>query len=132
MEDPTTTYLCILGTVGRAFTGTALDLSAETAAEREQFTLANMDARTVDAIRQQCDVFVEQNADILEELNVPDDMIGHDFYLTRNGHGVGFWDRGYGELGNMLTDAAQEFGSFDLYLGDDGTVYGSPHHTTPQ
>ncbi len=24
------------------------------------------------------------------------EMAGHDFWLTRNGHGAGFWDRGLG------------------------------------
>lgn len=48
---------------------------------------------------------------------------GHDFGLTRNGHGVGFWDRGLGELGKRLTDASKAFGTVDLYLGDDEKVY---------
>lgn len=49
---------------------------------------------------------------------------GHDFWLTRNGHGVGFWDRGLGELGERLSRACYPFGSFDLYIGDDGRVHG--------
>ena len=50
-------------------------------------------------------------------------MLGHDFWLTRNGHGAGFWDRGLGELGQKLTDACKTFGSMDLYVGDDGKIY---------
>lgn len=50
---------------------------------------------------------------------------GHDFWLTRNHHGAGFWDRGLGEIGRKLTDAANAWGSFDLYVGDDGLIYGS-------
>lgn len=46
----------------------------------------------------------------------------HDFWLTRNGHGVGFWDRGLGDLGGALTDAAKGFGECALYVGDDGQV----------
>ena len=41
---------------------------------------------------------------------------GHDFWLTRNGHGAGFWDRGLGELGQRLTDASKVYGGIDLYL----------------
>jgi hypothetical protein len=48
---------------------------------------------------------------------------GHDFWLTRNGHGAGFWDRGLGELGEKLTKAAKTFGGCDLIVGDDGLVY---------
>ena len=52
-----------------------------------------------------------------------DEQIAHDFWLTRNGHGVGFWDRGLGKLGDLLTDAAKTYGSADLYIGDDGLIY---------
>lgn len=52
---------------------------------------------------------------------------GHDFWLTRNGHGAGFWDRYYDEpgntLGNTLSDCAKGFGDCDLYIGDDGQIY---------
>ncbi len=48
---------------------------------------------------------------------------GHDFWLTRNRHGAGFWDRGLGERGQRLTDAAHVYGVSDLYIGGDGRVY---------
>lgn len=51
------------------------------------------------------------------------EMMGHDFWLTRNGHGAGFWDRGIGELGDALTAAAKTYGTADLYVGDDGLIH---------
>lgn len=48
---------------------------------------------------------------------------GHDFWLTRNGHGAGFWDRGLGDLGDRLTTLAQTYGEADPYVGDDGKIY---------
>lgn len=57
------------------------------------------------------------------ECLISDDQFGHDFWLTRNGHGAGFWDRGLGKLGNDLSTAAETFGSSDLYVGDDARVY---------
>ncbi|MCP4963363.1 MAG: hypothetical protein GY925_29360, partial [Actinomycetia bacterium] len=36
---------------------------------------------------------------------------GGDFYLTRNGHGAGFWDRRYGNVGTHLSKAAKIYGS---------------------
>lgn len=48
---------------------------------------------------------------------------GHDFWLTRNGHGAGFWDRGLGEVGETRTKAAHAYGGFNLYIGDDGKIY---------
>lgn len=49
---------------------------------------------------------------------------GADFWLTRNGHGAGFWDRGLGAVGDRLSKACKPYGSVDLYVGDDGKVYG--------
>jgi hypothetical protein len=39
------------------------------------------------------------------------ETFGHDLLLTRNGHGAGFWDRGLGELGDRLSEAARVYGS---------------------
>ena len=35
---------------------------------------------------------------------------GPDFWLTREGHGTGFWDRGAGDAGDLLSRAAKAFG----------------------
>ena len=43
---------------------------------------------------------------------------GHDFALTRNGHGAGFWDRGAGEAGKVLTESAEAFGEFYIEITD--------------
>lgn len=60
----------------------------------------------------------------------------HDFWYTRNGHGVGFWDRDEltriagtdgevldSDLGDRLSVLARQFRSVDLYQGDDGLLY---------
>ena len=50
---------------------------------------------------------------------------GHDFVLTANGHGCGFWDRGLGEIGDRLTEATRgysidaEFALWGDYADDD-------------
>ena len=48
---------------------------------------------------------------------------GHDFWLTRNRHGAGFWD-GDWEDGEELTKDAHAYGPHELWLGDDERVYG--------
>ncbi|QNP78372.1 hypothetical protein [Agrobacterium tumefaciens] len=51
-------------------------------------------------------------------------MAGHDFWLTRCGHGAGFWDGDWPEpAASVLTTASEEFGNVDLYVGDDGQIY---------
>lgn len=51
---------------------------------------------------------------------------GHDFYLTRVGHGTGFWDRGLGDLGDRLAAACKPFedvsGGLSLIDCGDGTA----------
>lgn len=65
--------------------------------------------------------FVESNWDDVKALDPA--QVGHDFCLTRNGHGAGFWDRGLGELGTRLTDACRPWGEQTGYIGDDGLLY---------
>ena len=43
---------------------------------------------------------------------------GHDFALTRNGHGAGFWDHGAGGAGDALTESAESFGEFNIEITD--------------
>ena len=60
--------------------------------------------------------------DILPNL----ELAGHDFWLTREGHGAGFWDGDWTDaVGKRLTAASKAYGSFNLYVGDDGKVHGS-------
>jgi len=87
----------------------------------------DMSPEAVAQVKEDCDQFQEENAELLdqvsEEFGVGDDQHGHDFWLTRAGHGAGFWDRGYGDLGERLSDAARKFGHIDPYIGDDKKVY---------
>lgn len=54
----------------------------------------------------------------------PQCSAGHDFWFTRNGHGVGFWDRGFGrKLGDELTDACKACKEVTIELGDDGELH---------
>jgi hypothetical protein len=54
----------------------------------------------------------------------PAQQAGHDFWLTRNGHGAGFWDGGWTEeIGDTLTTRAKVYGASEWYFGDDGRIY---------
>ena len=50
-------------------------------------------------------------------------QLGHDFWLTGNGHGSSFLDRELGELGEQLTKLAQSQHMCDACLGDDGYLW---------
>lgn len=55
-----------------------------------------------------------------------DELAGHDFWLTRNGHGTGFWDRDPSVYphGNRhrLTIYADTYGPCDCYVTDDNKI----------
>jgi hypothetical protein len=58
------------------------------------------------------------------------EQAGTDYWLTRNGHGTGFWSREeiYGEHeAAALSELARQAGPSDFELGDDGHV----HHYPP-
>jgi hypothetical protein len=52
------------------------------------------------------------------------EQFGHDFWLTRNEHGTGFWDRddGGSGAGEKLTNMAHEYGPAVVEVGDDGKL----------
>jgi len=84
--------------------------------------LFEIDETTEGKMIDDCKKFMSENA---EDLKTMGDMkqAGHDFWLTRNGHGAGFWDRGLGAVGERLTKSAVSFGVVSMYIGDDGKVY---------
>lgn len=61
----------------------------------------------------------------LNEADISSAEAGHCFWLSRNGHGTGFWDRDLGAVGDRLHAKAKRFGEFNLYVGDDGEIHGS-------
>lgn len=83
------------------------------------------------AAKSDCERFMRVAAPILADLPEypPYDLIGSDLWLTRQGHGAGFWDREEFEpenVGNRLTELVgwrTEFPMLDAYIGDDGKVY---------
>ena len=87
-------------------------------------------------MRADCEDFVTKNADLCAEAvnrsGYSWSRLGHDFWLTRNGHGAGFWCRDelenidpedMGEsLGDRLTTAAKTYGGVYLYLDRDNDL----------
>ena len=72
------------------------------------------------AIERECRDFFTANESMIEDNEA---NAGHDFFLTRNGHGAGFWDGDWGDYGDVLTENSEAYGSFDLYVGDDNRIW---------
>ena len=52
-----------------------------------------------------------------------EDALEHDYILTRNHHGSGFWDGDWQGLDDTLTTLAQSLPELEPYVGDDGILY---------
>lgn len=68
----------------------------------------------IEQAKADCAKFQAANAELLKRAG-DDRQNGSDLWYTRNGHGVGFFDRGYSnDLGEALTKAAYAMGGHDL------------------
>ena len=75
-------------------------------------TLAKMQA--------DCDKFQAENA---QDIEGREEQAGHDFLLTRQHAGCGFWDGDWPEAGDRLTQACKKYPEVNLYVGEDGLIY---------
>jgi hypothetical protein len=86
------------------------------------------EARTL--IDEDCKAFYEAHSHLFTSEHCSyhgcpvDEYAGHDFWLTREGHGCGFWDGDWSEEADaILTPACKEAGERDVQVGDDKRIY---------
>lgn len=95
--------------------------------QREAFELAARAHWTNAALiqaRNECEEFQEDQADALAAYyaaGYDESQAGHDFYLTRNRHGAGFWDRA-AESARALTTAAHVWESADVEFDEQNEL----------
>lgn len=87
----------------------------------------DIDEAALAGIALSCVEFQDENKELLAQaynvLDYTEEQAGHDFWLTRNGHGAGFWDRGIGAVGDALSKAAKAAGERWTYVGDDKRIH---------
>ncbi|MBK9390516.1 MAG: hypothetical protein IPN68_10080, partial [Bacteroidetes bacterium] len=95
----------------------------------KNYDISDIESETVEKAKKDLELFFDKCSEkypgILDQYD--DEQIGHDFWLTRNGHGAGFWDGDYEETpgdGKKLTEIAKTFKEVNLYVGDDGQIHG--------
>ena len=76
---------------------------------------------TLKQMKEDCEAFQRDHAD---DVAADPGRAGHDFWLTRNRYGAGFWDGAWEpEVGKRLTEASHAYGSVNLYI-HEGKVHG--------
>ncbi|GGU45795.1 hypothetical protein [Lentzea flava] len=85
------------------------------------FSVDDFERESEQSLWEDCHDFVVSNWPDLSRLDPG--QCGHDFWLSRNGHGTGFWDRGNGAIGDRLHAAAKVYGSVHLWADDNGWVH---------
>lgn len=112
----------------RQYLETALWSSTDESDERggehfdKNYSVSDIAPSSLKHLRKEAKRFYDEYGDKWTD----DGQAGHDFWLTRNRHGAGFWDREemYGGKANagFLTEASQKFGEEDLHLDDKGRI----------
>lgn len=112
------------------FTDTGPDFE-ESGLETADFS--ELSSIALDAIQADCAAFQSVAAPFLDKAysrqGYDAAQAGHDFWLTRCGHGTGFWDRpslkacGLGDALSALCGFRTAFDCLNLIRGDDGKIY---------
>ena len=90
------------------------------------WTAQDLSQDALDQIHQDCHIFLYNIPYYISVGLVPVDTarLAYDFWLTRNGHGAGFWDGDWrDDIGADLTKLSKSFSHQDPYVGDDGEIY---------
>ena len=79
------------------------------------YSINDIDDDSLNRLKNGCVDFVKENWNIL--MNEDARQAGHDFWLTRNGHGTGFWDGDYDDkVGDILTESCKLYGEINPYI----------------
>jgi hypothetical protein len=118
-----------LETVLKSYVETALWSSSDGDGDGDDnldknYSIADISESTMNIMRRDVEKFLSENEKELKESGIDDERIGHYFWLSRSGHGAGFFDLMLDEpIERKLMSSSKEFGENDLYVGDDNKIY---------
>lgn len=106
-------------------------LWADMPEEDDSGSIEDIDSQSVELAKADIMQFISLAGALLDKypngspVATKEEQLGHDIWLTRNGHGAGFFDRDNlpGTLGNDLTKVCNKLSSRCIYRGDDGKIY---------
>lgn len=97
----------------------------------DNYSRRDISEESIDKARDDCRKFIMANGHLVSKRDngpTPEAFsdAGHDFFMTRQGHGAGFWDGDWPDWckPDELIDYCHEVGEICPYVGDDGKIYG--------
>lgn len=88
--------------------------------ESQNYSIDDFDSNSRSKLEKDCESFFHFNFEIIK-----DDLerAGHDFFLTQNRHGAGFWDGDWPkEIGDKLTKESHNYGETNFWVSE-GKIY---------
>jgi hypothetical protein len=102
------------------------DGEESTTVEAETLEISGWSDRAKEKAIADCKAFQTECATLLElyysESGRDEESAGNDFWLSRCGHGAGFFDRGDHSCFESLQSAARYYGNLDVYVSDTGEM----------
>jgi len=88
------------------------------------YSIGDFDPDTLKQLKIELFDFIDKYYSLVDsnDRNTGLDHFVHNFWLTRNGHGTGFWSGGYVN-GEELAKTSEKYSEINLYLGDDKKIY---------
>jgi len=107
---------------------TALWLAPDDESEKDNFenmTIYNFSKEAYQQAENEIKWFLDVAGNAIERSNLNDQAVGFYLWLTRNGHGSGFWDHSYNnkEDEEELCYLSKILGECWIYIGDDNKIY---------
>lgn len=104
----------------------------------DNYTMSDLSSEAIEQCYDDCARFIQMVGEYITDENYIgsrpscypiEAYAAHDFWLTRCGHGAGFWDGDWksddlpASTDGPLTEAAHSFGNVDPLIWDDGLIH---------
>lgn len=91
-----------------------INKDSDTSLQNEGYTIDSFDEESLTKLKGDCLNFFNNNYSKIKN-NL--ELAGHDFWLTSQRHGAGFWDGNWEkEIGNELTKDSHEYSERNFYV----------------
>jgi len=96
------------------------DENDDSSLESQNYSIDDFDAKSFSKLEMDCSSFFHANFEMIKD-NIS--LAGHDFFLTQNRHGAGFWDGDWPkEIGDKLTKESHNYGETNFWVSE-GKIY---------